>query len=436
MIDRYTRAEMGDVWVQQNRFAKMLEVEIAVAKAQAKLGLIPQAAARDIQKKSKFDVKRILELEKTTKHDVIAFVSNVAENVGENGRYIHFGLTSSDALDTAMSLLVRDAGRVLQQSINRLKAELLTQLQKHSQTICAGRTHGMHAEPTTFGFKLAGFFAELERNEERLHRALEQMMVGKLSGAVGTYSTQTEKVEQLVCEILKLTPETVATQVIPRDRHSELFYALASLGAGLERLSVELRHLQRTEVSEVVEGFSPGQKGSSAMPHKKNPISAENLTGCARLLRAYSLAALEDVALWHERDISHSSVERVIFPDAFILADYACDRMATLIKGLFVDTKRMKQNMELSQGTLFSSHLLLELVEAGVSREEAYKIVQRLSHSLKANEQLESKALKDKEVLEHINAKQIKTVFAGKKHQESASRILSRTGYLKRKAKR
>ncbi len=432
MIERYTRAEMGRVWDQENRFAKMLEVEIAVAKAQGVLGLIPQAAARDIQKKSKFNVKRILELEKTTKHDVIAFVSNVAESVGEHGRYVHFGLTSSDALDTAMSLLVRDAGKVLLGSIKRLKSELAAQVEKHADTICAGRTHGMHAEPTTFGLKLAGFMAELERNEERFQRALQQMMIGKLSGAVGTYSTQTEKVEELVCESLKLVPEKIATQVIPRDRHAELFFSLACFGAGLERLSVEFRHLQRTEVGEVVEGFSPGQKGSSAMPHKKNPISAENLTGCARLLRAYSHAALEDVALWHERDISHSSVERVIFPDAFILADYACDRMAALLKGLYVDTKRMKQNMEHSQGTLFSSHLLLSLVEAGASRENAYKIVQRLSHSLKAGEQLELKALKDKEVLGHLSAKEIKTVFAGKRHQASASQVLSRSGYLKK----
>ncbi len=430
MIERYTRAEMGRVWDQENRFAKMLEVEIAVAKAQAALGLIPQAAARDIQKKAKFNVKRILELEKTTKHDVIAFVSNVAENVGENGRYVHFGLTSSDALDTAMSLMVRDAGKVLQNSIVKLKTELKIQIRKHANTICAGRTHGMHAEPTTFGLKLAGFFAEVERNEERLQRALQQMMIGKLSGAVGTYSTQTEKVEALVCESLKLVPEKIATQVIPRDRHAELFFSLACFGAGLERLSVELRHLQRTEVGEVVEGFTPGQKGSSAMPHKKNPISAENLTGCARLLRAYSHAAIEDVALWHERDISHSSVERVIFPDAFILADYACDRMAVLIKGLFVDSKRMRQNMEHSQGTLFSSHLLLSLVEAGVSREDAYKTVQRLSHSLKAGEQLEAKVSKDKEVTKHLSLKEIKTVFSGKRHQESASQVLSRSGYL------
>lgn len=430
MIERYTRAEMGRVWDQENRFAKMLEVEIAVAKAQAALGLIPQAAARDIQKKAKFNVKRILELEKTTKHDVIAFVSNVAENVGENGRYVHFGLTSSDALDTAMSLMVRDAGKVLQNSIVKLKTELKIQIRKHANTICAGRTHGMHAEPTTFGLKLAGFFAELERNEERLQRALQQMMIGKLSGAVGTYSTQTEKVEALVCESLKLVPEKIATQVIPRDRHAELFFSLACFGAGLERLSVELRHLQRTEVGEVVEGFTPGQKGSSAMPHKKNPISAENLTGCARLLRAYSHAAIEDVALWHERDISHSSVERVIFPDAFILADYACDRMAVLIKGLFVDSKRMRQNMEHSQGTLFSSHLLLSLVEAGVSREDAYKTVQRLSHTLKAGEQLEAKVSKDKEVTKHLSLKEIKTVFSGKRHQESASQVLSRSGYL------
>lgn len=433
MIERYTRAEMGRVWDQENRFAKMLEVEIAAAKAQAKLGLIPEAAAKDIQKKSKFSVKRILELEKTTKHDVIAFVSNVAENVGENGRYLHFGLTSSDALDTAMSLMVREAGKVLQGSITKLKAELQIQIQKHANTICAGRTHGMHAEPTTFGLKLAGFLAELERNEARVQRALEQMMIGKLSGAVGTYSTQSEKVEALVCESLKLTPEKIATQVIPRDRHAELFFSLACFGAGLERLSVELRHLQRTEVGEVVEGFTPGQKGSSAMPHKKNPISAENLTGCARLLRAYSNAAIEDVALWHERDISHSSVERVIFPDAFILADYACDRMAALIKGLFVDVGRMKQNMEHSQGTLFSSHLLLAIVEGGASREVAYKIVQRLSHSLKSGEQLEEVASKDKEVLKYASAKEIKTVFAGKRHQDSAVQVLDRTGFLKKK---
>ncbi len=429
MIERYTRVEMGRIWTQENRFRQMLAVETAVAETQAELGLIPREAAADIAAKGRFDVARILEIEATTKHDVIAFVSNVAENVGPNGRYVHFGLTSSDVLDTALSLVTREAGDVLAASLERLSAALAEKIRAEAETLCAGRTHGMHAEPTTFGMKMAGHWAEIERSRERVRRALESMAIGKLSGAVGTYSTQTEKVESGVCGKLRLRPETVATQVIPRDRHAELMSSLAILGGALERLAVELRHLQRTEVGEVIEGFSKGQKGSSAMPHKKNPISAENVTGCARLLRSYAGAALEDIALWHERDISHSSVERVVFPDAFILADYACDRMATLVSGLYVDRARMRRNIDLSQGQLFSSHLLLSLVGSGLSREDAYAKVQALSHALREGETLETAALADPDVAGRVGTDGIRRVFTGERHVTAIRAQLRRLGF-------
>lgn len=430
MISRYTRAEMGSIWNQENRFEKMLIVEVAVAETQAELQLIPQAAAKAIRTSGSYSVERIHELEKTTKHDVIAFVTNVAENIGPLGRYVHFGLTSSDVLDTAMALLVRDAGSVLYGSLGRLEESLLQGAQRYAETLCAGRTHGMHAEPTSFGMKLAGFYAEMVRNRERFERAISQMMIVKLSGAVGTYSTQTEQVEDGVGEKLALMPERIATQVVPRDRHAEVLWSLAMIGAGLERLAIELRHLQRTEVGEVCEGFAKGQKGSSAMPHKKNPISAENITGCARLLRAYAQSAMENIALWHERDISHSSVERVVFPDAFILCDYACDRAALLVQGLEIDESRMRANMEFSQGQLYSSHLLLALVDKGLTREEAYSIVQKLSHKMKRNGDLKSEAATSKEVRAYLSEKEIQKVFTGEKHVNSIRMALVRAGIL------
>ena len=430
MIERYTRKEMGKVWQLQNRFGKMLAVETAVAEVQARLAIIPRKAATEIKKKAKFNVDRILEIEKTTKHDVIAFVSNCAENVGEYGKYIHFGLTSSDVLDTALSLQLQEAAGVLFSSVDKLEEALKVQIKRHKETLCSGRTHGMHAEPTSFGVKLGGFLAELRRNRERFEGAVEQVNIGKLSGAVGTYSAQSPQVEELVCKKLKLNAETIATQVIPRDRHAEVVSALAMIGAGLERMSVELRHLQRTEVGEVFEGFSKGQKGSSAMPHKKNPISAENLTGVARLLRSYQMAAMEDIALWHERDISHSSVERVIFPDAFILCDYALDRMAGVIKSLQVDKKRMLENMTISQGQLFSSHVLLYLVKKGFSREEAYKHVQRVSHSLQAKENLRDKLLKDKELKGIVKKRELDEIFSGKIHKKNFGQVIGRLGRI------
>jgi len=431
MIERYTRPEMGKLWTSEARFGKMLEVEIAVAEAQAELGIIPKEAAIEIRSKARFSVERISEIEKTTKHDVIAFVSSVAENVGPMGRYIHFGLTSSDVLDTATSLLLRDASQLLLKSVERLEATLKKRAAEFSETLTAGRTHGMHAEPTTFGMKLAGFWAECVRNRERLQRAMGQAAICKLSGAVGTYSTQTYKIEAEVSRKLDLTQETIATQVVPRDRHAELIWALSMIGAGLERLAVELRHLQRTEVGEAIEGFTQGQKGSSAMPHKKNPISAENMTGCARLMRSYLSAAMEDIALWHERDISHSAVERVVFPDAFILCDYAVDRMAKLIEGLEIQSERMLKNMELSGGQLFSSHLLLALVEKGLSREDAYALVQRLSHRMSPQGQLKTEALRDADVRKLLNVAEIENVFGGARHRQSIRETLIRIGIIK-----
>jgi adenylosuccinate lyase len=426
VIERYTRPQMGQVWNLENRFEKMLEVETAVAQAQAELKIIPGSAARQISAKGKFSLSRIAEIEAETKHDVIAFVSNVAENVGEAGRFVHFGMTSSDVLDTAFSLQVREAGEVLLSSLDLLSKNLKIQAKRQAETLCAGRTHGMFAEPSTFGLKLAGFVAELERNRQRIERALSQMLICKMSGAVGTYSGQPPEVEAIVAKKLKLSPETVATQVVPRDRHAEVIGALALFGSSLERLAVELRHLQRSEVNEVTEGFSRGQKGSSAMPHKKNPISAENVTGLSRLLRSYALAAYENIALWHERDISHSSVERVIFPDAFILADYAAHRMAMLISGLEVHKKNMLENIARAQGQLFSSQVLLALVEKGLDRESAYQHVQRLCHSMGKDDDLQSLILKDKDLKKIISAKEVRQIFQGKRNQKSIQTILKR----------
>ena len=426
MIDRYSRPAMSKIWSPEARFKKMLEVEIAVAEVQARMRIIPKKAAQDIKAKAKFSVARISEIEQTTKHDVIAFVTNLAEKVGESGKFIHYGMTSSDVLDTALSLQIRDAFEQIHLEILQLEKALLRKIKEHATTLCAGRTHGMHAEPTSFGYKLAGFLAETQRNRRRIEQAKKQIEIVKLSGAVGTYSTQSEELERKVAKELRLTAETIATQVIPRDRHAEVFNSLALLSAGIERLAVELRHLQRTELSEVIEAFTPGQKGSSAMPHKKNPISAENLSGCARLMRSYQMAAMENIALWHERDISHSSVERVIFADAFVLCDYMLSRMSSLISGLYVNKEQMLQNMSLSQGQLFSSHLLLALVEKSFSREQAYAKVQALSHSLKAKEQLKEKALKDPEVLSAVGAKQIEKIFSGGTHKVAIAQALKR----------
>jgi adenylosuccinate lyase len=417
---------MGELWSQEERFRCLLDVELAVAQAQASLKIIPEKAYRDLKSKAKFSVKRIDEIEKTTKHDVIAFVSNVAENVGPSGRYLHYGMTSSDVLDTALALQISRAAEVLFTRFDLVEAALEKLALKHKHSLEAGRTHGMHAEATTFGYKMAGFLMEFRRTRTRVERAVAQMKIVKLSGAVGTYSTQPPEVEKLVGETLGFTPESIATQVIPRDRHAEMLWSLAMTGAAIERICVEMRHLQRTEVGEVIESFTPGQKGSSAMPHKKNPISAENLTGIARLLRANAGAAMENIALWHERDISHSSVERVIFPDSFIMADYALDRLARLLDGLFVDETRMKKNIEQSQGVLFSSQVLLAMIDKGLSREDAYKLVQRVCHDLEPGDSLEARLLADPEAGRYVTKASLKPIFSGESQRQRIDSIISK----------
>ena len=426
MIERYTLPEMGHIWSLENRFECMRRVEVAVAQTQASLNIIPSQAAQDISNQSEFSIERILEIEKTTRHDVVAFVSHLAEQVGDSGKYIHYGLTSSDVIDTAVSLQIKSASQIVQKKIDALIQALSHQVKSHANTLCAGRTHGMHAEPTTFGIKLAGFLVELKRNQKRFHRAISQCEIGKLSGAVGTYSTQSVEVESKVCQALELQPEVLATQVIPRDRYAEVIFAISMLGAGLERLAIELRHLQRTEVAEVYEGFSSGQKGSSAMPHKKNPISCENLTGISRLLRGYLISAHENIALWHERDISHSSVERVIFPDAFILIDYALNRMTQVIQNLEVCPEQMKKNMDLSGGRLFSSQVLLALIDQGMSREDAYKVVQRNTHNLLSGEFLLEKLKQDQEVRDRLTDQQLKDIFSGTQITQAIPKLISR----------
>ena len=354
MIERYTRPAMGRIWSLENRFQQMLEVEKAAAVVQAKNGIIPSQAGRVIQKKGRFSLKTILLLEEQTKHDVSAFVKNVADQVGKPwGKYVHYGLTSSDVLDTALSLQIKKSSELIQKELKLLKKVLKSLVQKHKMDLCAGRTHGIHAELTTFGFKCLGFLFELTRAEKSFLSAVQDGAVGMFSGPVGVYSFLSLSLEKKICHQLSLKPEAVSTQVVPRDRHVRIIFSLSLILSCLERIAVELRHLQRTEVSEVVEGFVKQQQGSSSMPHKKNPISAENITGISRLFKSYLQAVLDNIVLWHERDISHSSVERVVFPDAFILCDYALSRMTGFLKNLKIHSQKMKENIELGQGDIF-----------------------------------------------------------------------------------
>ncbi|MDR0649157.1 MAG: adenylosuccinate lyase [Synergistaceae bacterium] len=376
MIERYSTEEMGKIWSDENRFAKWLDVELAVCKAWAQDGAIPAQDLEEIEKKAGFDVGRIAEIEAVTQHDVIAFVSSVAERIGPSGRFVHLGLTSSDVIDTAASLLMSEALEVIIGAAEALRGSVARKAWRYRLTPTAGRSHGIHAEPTTFGLKLLGFVSEIDRDIARLRQTQDEIRVCKLSGAVGTYANCPPHIEAKVAGYLALKPDPVSSQVVQRDRHARVMEALALYGCGLERMAVEIRHLQRTEVMEALEPFGKGQKGSSAMPHKKNPILSERVSGMARLLRAYASAALEDVALWHERDISHSSVERVIWPDAFHVAHYMTNTAKRVIDGLVVDEARMKKNLEMTRGLLFSGRVLLALVESGFSREDAYAVVQ------------------------------------------------------------
>ena len=377
MIPRYTRPEMGRIWSDENKFQCWLKVEIATAEVEAEAGLIPKSAARDIRQKSRFSVDRILEIERQVKHDVIAFTTNVAENIGPAGRYLHYGLTSNDVVDTAQALQVREASELLTAGLARLGEVLKKRAFEFKNTPMVGRTHGIHAEPITFGWKLAIWFAENRRNLKRFSMAAEGMRVGKISGAVGTYAHLSPALEKRICARLGLEPDPISSQVIQRDRHAFYLSTLAVIASSLEKIALEIRGLQRTEIREAEEYFSAGQKGSSAMPHKRNPVTAEQICGLARVVRSNAQAAFENVALWHERDISHSSVERVILPDSTILVDYLLDKTARLVATMFVYPERMQENLDLLRGLIFSGQLLLDLVEKGAPREEAYSWVQR-----------------------------------------------------------
>ena len=376
MIPRYTRPEIGAVWTPQAKLESWLEVELAATEAWAAEGVVPEEAAREARERAAFTVEAVDEREKVTDHDVAAFVDVVAASVGEHGRWIHYGLTSSDVLDTALALQLGRAGEIVLVSARAYRDALVERALEHRDTLCVGRTHGVHAEPTTFGLRLAGFAFEADRNLRRLEEAFAQLRFGKLSGAVGTYASVPPAVEARVMEKLGLEREDVATQVIPRDRHAVLLSAIAIAGAGLERFATEVRNLQKTEVREVEEPFAAGQKGSSAMPHKRNPIRTERITGLARVLRGYAQAGIENVALWHERDISHSGAERVILPDATIGLDYMQDLATKVAAGMTVNAERMRENLGLTHGALFSQRALTALVESGMTRDDAYRVVQ------------------------------------------------------------
>jgi len=430
VIERYTLPEMGELWTETYKLKTWLQVEIAVCEAQAELGAIPEAAVEEIKAKANFDPKRVLEIEAEVRHDMIAFLTNVNEYVGDAGRYIHLGLTSSDVLDTALALQLVASVNIILERLEQLSQAIRYQAQKHRNTVMIGRSHGIHAEPITFGFKLAGWLAEVFRNRDRLVHLRHQIAVGKISGAVGTYANIDPKVEAIACQKLGLQPDTASTQVISRDRHAEYVQQFALLGATLERFAVEIRNLQRTDVLEVEEFFSKGQKGSSAMPHKRNPIRSERLTGMARILRGHAVAALENVALWHERDISHSSVERVILPDVCILTHFMLVEITDLVKNLLVYPENMERNMNLYGGVVFSQRVLLTLVEKGMSREEAYSIVQSCAHEAwnRPEGNFHSLIAKDARVTSQLTPEEIEGCFDPQHHLKHLDEIYQRLG--------
>ena len=427
MIQRYSRAKMEAIWSPENRYRRWLDIEILACESMAARGEIPEASMKNIRERAGFDVDRIGEIEKTTKHDVIAFLTSVTEKVGEDGRFIHRGLTSSDILDTSLGLLLREAADILIEDLDLLLAAIKRKAFTHKNTLMIGRSHGIHAEPITFGLKMAIWYGEMERNRERMVRARETISTGKLSGVVGTFSFIDPAIEEYVCAKLGLKPAPASSQIVQRDRHAEYFTTLAIIASSIDKFSQEIRLLQRTEVREVEEYFSPGQKGSSAMPHKRNPVLSENLSGLSRLMRSYAVAALEDVALWHERDISHSSVERVIGPDATILLDFMLGRFTGLIDQLVVYPERMLANLQMTKGVIFSQMVLLKLIEKEISREGAYAIVQKNAmRSWQEGLEFKELLLQDDEVMSRLNMDDLEGVFQVGNFLEQIDFIFSR----------
>lgn len=429
MIERYTRPDMGAIWSDENKYRIWLEIEILACEAQAELGVIPKEAVEEIRAKASFDVNRILEIEQTTKHDVIAFTTNVAEYVGPASRFIHLGMTSSDVLDTCLAVQLKQAGVLILEDLKNLESILARRAVEFKNTVCIGRSHGIHAEPTTFGLKLALWHAECRRSITRMESALSTISVGMISGAVGTFEHLSPAVEEYVCEKLGLKPAPVSTQVIQRDRHAEYLTTLAIVGAFLEKIATEVRHLQRTEVLEAEEYFSPGQKGSSAMPHKRNPIVSERICGLARLLRGNAMAAIENNALWHERDISHSSVERVICPDSTITLDYMLQLATDLIDRLVVYPDNMMRNLELTSGLPYSQSVMLALVRAGMTREDAYRMVQRNAmRTWQTRLPLRQTLAEDAELMGHITDQDLDGIFDPQRMLKNVDTIFRRCG--------
>ncbi|UMZ74544.1 adenylosuccinate lyase [Natranaerofaba carboxydovora] len=429
MIERYTRPEMKKIWSLENKFKKWLEVEIYALEALSNLDVVPEDDVKKIRENASFEVSRILEIEEETRHDVIAFVSCVAESLGPEKRYLHYGLTSSDVVDTAMSALIKEACEVLLNDLDELTEALKEKAREHKDTVMIGRTHGVHAEPTTLGVKIALFYSEMLRNKERLERAKDSIAAGKISGAVGTYANVPPYVEEYVCEKMGLSPAPVSTQIIQRDRHAELMTTLAIIGGTLDKLATEIRGLQKSETREVEEPFYKGQKGSSAMPHKKNPVVSERISGLVRILRGNAQAALENQPLWHERDISHSSTERVIIPDSTIILNYILKQATRIIKDLKVNESRMEKNLQGTYGLVFSQQVLLKLIDKGVVRDDAYVMVQRNAMKSWEEERSFLSILKeDKEILDYLSEEELNDCFDPKYHLKNINAIFERLG--------
>lgn len=429
MIERYTNPEMGRIWTLQHEFEVMLEVEITACEAMAELGQIPVEAAKNIREKAQFNLERVKEIEKVTNHDIIAFLTNVAEYVGEDSKYIHKGLTSSDVKDTALGIMMKKSAELILEDLKNLRDVLKRQSKKYKHTVCIGRTHGIHAEPMTLGLKFALWYDEVCRDIERVEHAKKIVAVGKLSGAVGTYSNIDPRIEEITCKKLGIEPVKLATQVIQRDRHAEYMTTLAIVASTFEKIATELRNLQRTDIREVEEYFQPGQKGSSAMPHKRNPITGERISGMARLVRGNAIAAMEDITLWHERDISHSSVERVILPDSTINVDYCCRKLTNLLDKLLVYPEAMMENLNKTGGLIFSQRIMLAVVSKGVLREDAYKWVQRnaMARWLKG-EDFRTNVEKDPDITKYLTKEEIDNCFDYQWFLRNVDMIMARFG--------
>ncbi|MEA1972857.1 MAG: adenylosuccinate lyase [Candidatus Cloacimonadota bacterium] len=432
MIERYSRSKMKKIWELKNKYQCWLDVELAACKAMVDLGIVPEKDYNTIKNKADFDVDRILEIEAVTKHDVIAFLTNVAEYVGPSSRWVHYGMTSSDVLDTATALQMRQSGELILEDLQKFVEVLQKRAIETKNIISIGRSHGIHAEPTSFGLKFVLWFDEMNRNIRRLKQAIETISVGQISGAVGNYAHLSPEVEEKACKYLGLKPINIGTQVIQRDRHAEFMMALSSIASTIEKISIEIRHLQRTEVLEVEENFSRGQKGSSAMPHKKNPIVTERMTGLARLIRSNMLTAVENNALWHERDISHSSVERIILPDSTILLNYMFYKMIPLINNLTIYPKNIKRNLEMTNGLVFSQVFLLKLAQKGITREKSYSLVQRNAMKCwETKEYFKDILLRDKEVTDLLSESEIDEVFSYDRYLKNVEHIFKRCGIYK-----